>query len=147
MTGTGTSWPYTSYTPTYTNITVGSGTNTAWYKQIGKTVHYYGRWVYGAGSAVGSNPTVSLPVTASSNYNVEASKGITFIGDVRFLDSGTANYAGVAGITNDSGLTKFQLLVFNASGAYTTIGGLTSAIPHTWASADEIEWSVTYEAA
>ena len=64
---TGLAWSslgtYTSWTPTLTNITIGNGTVTAAYVQIGKHIHAQIRITLGSTSTVGGNPGFSLPVT------------------------------------------------------------------------------------
>jgi hypothetical protein len=57
---------WTGYTPTFTNITLGSSTSAFTYVQIGKTVHVRGRLSFGAGSSVTGAVSISLPVTAVS---------------------------------------------------------------------------------
>lgn len=74
---TGTSWAYTSYSPTLTNVTEGNGTKVAYYRQIGKTVHYFGHFIFGTTSSMGSSPSLGIPVNLSANYSTT---GNTIIG-------------------------------------------------------------------
>lgn len=60
--------PYTegafqTYTPTLYNITQGSGTLTARYAQFGKFVRVRFKFLFGAGSAIASQPQFAFPVT------------------------------------------------------------------------------------
>lgn len=100
VTGAGTSWAMQTWSPTLANLTVGNGATTAEYTQIGKRVFFRFFFLLGSTSAVGSNPTLTLPVTAASliagsdskiNATVEikdASSGESFDGGV-FLNSTT----------------------------------------------------------
>lgn len=57
---------WTSWTPTFSGFTLGNGTAAAYYKQVGKTVHW--NLVVTAGStsaATASTATFTLPVTAA----------------------------------------------------------------------------------
>src|SRR5258706_593917 len=56
---------WTTWSPTLTNLTLGSGALTAKYRQVGKTVDIRGRFVYGIGSAVGTDPSFTLPVATA----------------------------------------------------------------------------------
>ena len=137
---------WTAYTPIWTNLTVGSGSNAGWYKQIGKTVIYRGRFVMGAGSSVGSNPLVSLPVPLSTNYVTTGSAG-HFIGTVHVLDSGTANFVCFPLVNATSTLNNFQPIATNTAGTYASVAAFSSTVPMTWTTNDEISWTVVYEAA
>lgn len=58
---------WSSYTPTWSNVTVGNGTNVGKYLQIGKTVLFKASFTFGTTSSAASSPiSVSLPVTAAA---------------------------------------------------------------------------------
>lgn len=91
--GTGASWAWQTWTPTWAGITTGNGvTTTAKYIQIGKTVFF--RIVFTCGStsalASGVDTTFSLPVTSASGYNASAS----ILGNFWFNHIGTNYYRG-----------------------------------------------------
>lgn len=129
---------WTSYTPTFANTTLGNGTVTGKYIQIGKTVKGWASFVMGSTSAVSTAPTASLPVTSVS-YNTSLPVGITNV-----LDSGNANYPGLALWASTTTLLLGTAL---ASGTYTTFQSYTSSIPVTFGSADGLFVSYEYEAA
>jgi len=137
-TGTGSSWVWQSWTPSFTNITVGSGTLTGHYLQVGKIVYCRFSFVLGSGSSVGTNPTVTLPVTARA-YTQR-----TQIGLVDIEDSGTANYYGM--ISKGSSTTVADINAINAAGTYAARGGITSTTPMTWTTGDWITAQFMYEA-
>lgn len=121
---------WVAYTPTLTNMALGNGTIVARYKQIGKTVHAMVTLTLGTTSTVGTDATISFPVTPKGSANLH--------GVGRFLDiSGNVAFAGwwrePAGV-----------LGCNTGGG--NFGNLTAATPFVWANTDVIVVSVTYEA-
>lgn len=131
-----------SYSPVLggTGWVIGSGTRVGYYCQIGKTVHFTIRATFGSGATFGAGrPTLTLPVTAAAQ-----SGNVDFVTNVAYLDdSATVRYIGSCDFTT----TTVDLFVQNASGTYTSVTGVTSAIPMTWAVNDIIYVSGTYEAA
>jgi hypothetical protein len=133
-----------SYTPTWTNLTVGNGTVTAAYKQIGKTVLYRICLIFGTTTSMGTNPFVTLPVTPITYPGVERTILSNF---ARFHDSGTASYVGFLQQDN-SDVNRCLIVVLTTSTTYGQItNGLTATLPHTWAVNDEILVTGQYEAA
>lgn len=131
-----------SYTPTIGGAgwALGNASVTGLYCQIGKTVHFAIRVVFGSTSTYGAGrPTLSLPVTATS-----AAGNFDFITNVAYFDnSATVRNQGTA----DFSTTNVDLFVWNAAGTYVTANGVTSTVPFTWAASDVIYVSGTYEAA
>lgn len=137
---------WTSWTPTWTNLTVGNATVAAYYAQIGKIIIAELRIVLGSTSSVGSNPLFTLPATASSHY-VATSSDVHPIGPANYLRAGVANYTGVVTLSDTSGLTKGALTNFSVNGTSIANSGLSATSPATWASGDKFTVSFTYEAA
>lgn len=125
---------WTSWTPTLTSATVGNGVFTCKYIQIGKTVHYHFKFVLGSTSAIASNAAFSLPVTTIADYASQHP-----MGQVMYY-SGSTWYQGWASWSSS---TVAQFLTNSTS----TIGGITSTSPFTWATGNAIYASGTYEAA
>jgi hypothetical protein len=131
---------YTSYTPTFTNFTLGNGTiNVARYIQNGKQVSGYMKVTLGSTSSMGTNPIFTLPVTASSNMQASAT-----IGSANIDDAGAAAYEG---IVKYSTTTTARLTVANASATYVQTSVILSTVPMTWVSTDSFTLDFTYEAA
>ena len=80
---------WVAFTPSWTNLTAGAGTNTGAYCKIGKTVHFRVFWKFGAGAAVGTGPTLTIPVALKTYDSTN-----TIIGNVTLEDSGTGLYQG-----------------------------------------------------
>jgi hypothetical protein len=123
---------WTSFAPSLAGITVGNGTLTGFYTKIGKTVHIRVKLLFGSTTAVTGGVTLTLPTTA---------KDTTFgqpIGIVRLFDTGTATYQGQIVITG-------SVTVIKTDGTYASNVALSSTVPHTWATGDEIVIEGTYE--
>lgn len=131
---------WTDWSPTLANVTVGNGTTTAKYFKFGRSVVFELKFVMGSTSAMGTNPTYTLPVTANARYTLN----IEHYGTISILDSGTAI---LSGQSFASSTTVGLLGVLNASATYATISGFTSTIPMTWATGDAFSVKGFYEAA
>lgn len=117
---------WTSYTPATANMTVGNGTLTGAYKQIGKTIFWRARFVLGSTSAISNDAAFGSPLAAISD---SARNGNTY-----YLDVSTANY----------------YIGWYSAGyprANSTYGTLTATFPFTWATGDTIDIWGTYEGA
>lgn len=139
LAGTGTTWVWQTWSPAWANFTVGSATVTAKYAQVGKVVIFKLKVVL-SGSTMGSGPTFTLPVTATSGYAANQDK----IWPVHIEDSGAATYLGRAGVTST---TIATIVVANVAGTYATNSGITSTVPMTWGDADSFSINGIYEAA
>lgn len=122
---------WTSFVPSWTNLTVGAGTNVGAYCQIGKTVHFWVKFILKSGSAVGAAEVkLTLPVTRASGY-----AGGEFIGLTKYLDAGTATFGGLIEVGG-------TLMVSASPMAY-----VATASPMTWTTNDTLLITGTYEAA
>lgn len=140
---TGSSWAWQSYTPTWTSITVGSGTNIGRYKQIGKTVYGVVKFIYGSGSSVGSSPIFSLPVAA--NTTAYTATIALLSSTVTYYDSGPDTL--ISGLVRLDSSSLAQPILTNVAGTYPTIVAVTATAPFTWATGDSLIATFAYEAA
>lgn len=136
---------WTAWTPTWTNLTLGNGTVTAKYRQIGKLVFCRLSLVFGTTTSVSGDVTFSLPVTKATYGGNQTQMPL---GLVTALDSS----AGVTaeGMVKPATTTTCVMRFLLAGGTYVSIGGASvpsSTVPFTWASADEIHAQLCYEAA
>lgn len=126
--GTGVSTPWTPFTPTWTNLTVGNGVLTAAYTQSGKTVNYWVKLVFGTTTTVGAAVvTYSLPVAALAANHVAAAL---------YHESGVNPRCG----------TTFPNSTAVAGLVHATAWVATTS-PFTWGTADEIYTTGIYESA
>lgn len=123
---------WSSYTPTLTNFTIGNGNASGSYSQIGKTIFVTGLIVLGTTSNITGAFTVSLPV--ANLANTSSLQLGTVIG---FDSSAGLNYPARAMFGSS---TAFQ--PFNLGSPMVT---WTNLAPFTWATSDQIVWSLTYQ--
>ena len=82
--------------------------------------------------------TISLPV-APKYYNTRVA--------ANYLDSGTAFYSASCTIENAGGVDVLSLKAQKSDATYTTLVGVDTAVPFTWAQNDQINIQCVYEAA
>jgi hypothetical protein len=134
---------WTSYTPTITadggGFSLGNGVATGRYKQIGKTIFFYAKLVYGSTTNPGSGHwNFSLPVEAyNSNFTFSAS----------ILDSGVAWYGGIGNGNYTGSTTTFAVNVTSPDAGVSTWVVVGNGGPFSWGTADNITISGSYEAA
>jgi hypothetical protein len=132
---------WTSYTPTITadggGFSLGNGVASGRYKQIGKTVFFYAKLVYGSTTQPGTGHwNFSLPVTAqSSNFTFSAA----------ILDSGNAWYGGIGNGNYTGSITSFAVNVTSPNAGIATWVVVGNGGPFTWGNADNITISGSYE--
>lgn len=135
----GTTW--TAWTPTLGNLTLGNGTVVARFIKIGTLVTFSFKFVLGSTSAVGSDPSFTLPVIPATDWAI----GDFPLGRVALLDAGTNVYPGH--LHQDVSSTVVRMRAFNASSTYAAQQLLSSTIPFTWGTADSFFATGSYESA
>jgi hypothetical protein len=121
---------WSTWTPTFTNLTVGNGTVVAKYKQIGTKTYAIKVWItLGSTSSVGTNPSFTLPFTSANTQLIP-------------FGSGSISDASPAGFYDSclqlKSATEVYIIVKYIVGSYIGLRGLTSAIPVTFAANDII---------
>lgn len=133
---------YTAYTPTWTNLTVGNGTQVSAYCRVNNFVHYQGVLTFGSTTSItGSGAGLSLPITSGSNF---ASTTLTF-GVVTYRDASGGFI--VSGTATALTSTLLNLRAENASATYSQPQFVSSLVPFTFAISDQILWNLYYQAA
>jgi hypothetical protein len=130
---------WNSWTPTWTNFTVGNGTVSASYKQIGDTVDIKMIVTLGSTSAVSGDVDFSLPVTAVSPSS------ITSIGNTLSRDVSVGNF--IDGRVGTFSATNVKFYTVEVSGSVLRLKALSATSPFTWATGDIMTLSARYEAA
>jgi len=135
---------WTSWTPTLSGrFNNSKWTKTCTYTKVSRTVFFKMLLVANAATPMDGGTAeaiFTLPVT-SINY-VETAMPIIST-QTRILDAGTAVFYGT---TEWIDTTTAQIRLVNAAGTYTTPTAITSAVPMTWASTDQIFVFGFYEA-
>lgn len=141
QTGTGSGWSWTSWTPSWTNVTVGNAVIETKYIQTGKTVNWRLSFAFGSSSSFSGIPTFSLPVTAVTYPNL--SNIIDPIGTGSILDfgAGTPHFFAQVRIAS----TTTAQLWYLDTGANPQ--SASSTAPMTWTNGDKFSVFGQYEAA
>lgn len=117
-----------NWSPTWTNLTLGNGTQVAKWRCLPQKLEYEISVTFGSTTSIG-DASFAPPITSSMGGTRPP------VGEISMLDSGTANYSGmVIQVTT----TSFGIRVFNASGTYAASVVISSTIPMTWTTSDEL---------
>lgn len=133
----GADWAFSTWTPSYANLTIGNGTVTNKYTQLGKFVFFYWNFVLGGTSSVGTAPTVSTPVTLASSLTM-------VMGGGRIADNSPAALYPLSPQVLTT--TTVRPMRFT-SDSPTQLATLTGSAPITWATSDVIQFWMIGEAA
>lgn len=127
---------WATWTPTWTNLTVGNGTTIAKYQKTGRVVTFRIKFTLGSTSTVGTSPVYTLPVTAAADYIAEWP-----IGKAVLTDSGVKSYNGDVQIqTTTQGNVRYD----DGAGSWSNV---SATVPFTWGTGDYIQLSGFYESA
>lgn len=122
--------PWTSFTTTLGAWTQGNGTLASAYMQAGQLVHFRIKLTVGSTTVAAGSANFTLPVNAVGTRVVAAT--------TLFFDTSAGSYFGGWGFNT----TASSLSVRTDASA-----GLSSTVPFTWATGDELLVTGTYEAA
>lgn len=125
---TGTGWAFSTWAPSWTNLTVGNGTVVAKWIQHGKSASGYVAFTMGTTSAISGDVQLTLPFTASISYLTDHA-----VGTARLVDAGVNGYPAIVYLTST---TKLRLSIPNVAATYPVDAVITSAIPFTWGTGD-----------
>lgn len=127
---------YTSYTPTWTNVSVGNGTVSARYTKTGPIVKGRILFTLGSTSSVSGIVTFSLPVTAATTAysNNDSAIGMGTLRSSQLYPL----------LVNPVTSTTARLVYLTSSAVY---AGTSSSTPATWATGNVMSVSFEYEAA
>ena len=131
---------WTSWTPAWTNLTLGNGTVVAKYTQVGKTIMFRLKLTFGSTTSItAAFPGFTLP--AAARNDTTAAGSISFLyNDVGVVNVATLNVIG-------AGETKGYFTTQVVSGTYPQESGITSTIPFAWATGDSATAIGYYEVA
>lgn len=132
----GTAWTYmtgtrfiewTSFTPTWTNLTVGNGTQSFRYSEHGDIMFIEGVFTLGSTSAVSTNPKLNIPNSRTAN-------NIAIGQNLRLEDAGNNNYMGQIYV----GSSTIDLYTFNVAATIPSLAAISSTVPFTWGTGDSM---------
>lgn len=129
---------WASWTPTWTNITVGNGAVYAQERVSGKTTDFEIVLTFGSTTSVTGAASVTLPVAPNGTAR-------RAIDAVQYYDNSAAQrFAGWGEYASSSNLV---LLALNSGAATGLLTNLTATVPFTWAVGDIIAIRGTLESA
>ena len=132
---------FQDWTPTLVNMTKGDGTIVARARHVvGGLVTIHFEFILGSTSTVGTSPTISTPVNASSSYTF----GKNWIGNMVLDNSGTETLTGMVRVES---ATTLALVALVLSGTHMRQSDITATIPFTWATGDLMACTAEYEPA
>lgn len=140
--GTDSSYAWVTWTPTWTNLTTGNGTTTAFYIQMGKTIYFRLKFVFGSTSSIGSDPSFTPPVAFNTAYS---RVGSPFGGAEYFDTSGSTYFPGPCGVSVSNSNLNIEPYVINAASTYGAISGYTTTVPVAFGTGDEIHCNGFYQ--
>jgi len=129
---------FTSFTPTWNNITVGNGTSAGAYTTVGDFVYGYATLTLGSTSSITGNVNLVFPVSFSAPDE-------SLIGAIRLEDTGTAAYSGFG--VSVSSTNSIYLNAQVTSGSYSSEANVNATQPFTWTNTDKIKVTFTYRKA
>jgi hypothetical protein len=125
-----------TYTPTWSNVTLGNSTNTGEYRIREKELYCHVRLTIGnSGASVTGNMSFTLAKTCES-FSTGTVRGHGY-----FLDSGVASYAGQPQQAASSG-TTINCQALNAAGTYATQTFANATVPFSWGAADMVDFEI-----
>lgn len=140
LAGTGTSWAMQTWTPTWTNLTVGNAVTNYGYVQIGKMVFIRVKLTFGSTTSISGDVSFTPPVTANSVVGTQGFIGFA----VNLRDAGTSDFQAWAWFEST---TSIRILISNVGSTYPSAAALSSTVPFTWTTNDVITLYGSYEAA
>lgn len=145
QTPTSPSYTWTSWTPSWTNLTVGNGTTVAEYLTIGDLIHVRLLFTWGTTTSITGNVSISLPVNASTSID-DPDIGGGLMGNAMLFD--TSAVKPVLGVPYLSSSTLWRISPLIETATYVNGGSvLQSTTPFTWASTDNIQATFWYRKA
>lgn len=125
---------WTTYTPTWVNLTVGNGVVTARWARLGRTVFVDVRLVWGTTTSASGSVQCDLPVNATTNPR--------HVGVAHYFDAGTKHYVGIA-LCGRQSADNAEFITADTAGD----GAVNATVPFVWTTNDELSFSAVYEAA
>jgi hypothetical protein len=130
-------FPRTAFTPTWTNFTLGNGSQSWFYQNVRGVVTVQGAVLLGTTSVVGGNPFFAVPV-AGTFINDQV------LGRALFSDAGTRYHGSVH---YDSGVSAPLMRSFTITSSTVRDVAVSATSPFTWADTDRFSMQFTYRAA
>jgi hypothetical protein len=122
---------WTNYTPTWTNLTLGDGSQSGEYRYSQDQIRVRGTLIFGSTTAVTGTISLLIPNSATS-----AASGLS-VGNLVLEDVGARLYVGQTLVATSSTAIAFY---HSESG---NGGAVNATAPFTWAVGDAIYWDIS----
>jgi hypothetical protein len=124
-----------AFTPTWTNLTVGAASQASKYTVVGKILFFVLNIVFAADTSISGDVSFALPIDAAT---------ATGSGGCRLFDATGLNYIG-SFINTAAGVCNLRAQKVDAT--YSSEVALSSTIPFTWTTSDQIKANGFYRLA
>ena len=136
---------WTTFTPTFTSIgagtdwAIGNATTSAAYMRVGRTLFFRVQVTWGTTTTFGTKALgMSLPLASIAYSGTNP-----VLGEAAFYDASAAeNYSGRVAYR---GQTEVQFFQTGVSATYVKNGNVTSTLPFTWVSTDQLNAQFYFE--
>ena len=126
---------WTSWTPTWTSLSVGNGTVSALYARASRLITWKLKLTFGSTTSVSGGVRFTLPVAASTGVEFDNSFGT-------FVDASSSRHLAMSQFIST---TTIQANGMTVSGSDVIQIATTASVPFTWATSDQIYFSGVYE--
>lgn len=134
---------WTSYTPTWTNLTVGNATQASAYIAAGKLYVVRIKLTFGSTTSISSIPEFTLPNGASYDSDYTTLAGVWGLGTMNDVSGpvsvGCTIFPGTAA-------TRGRFLIQQVNATYMTFAAAGATVPFTWTTGDQLEAQFLFEA-
>ena len=127
------------WTPAWTNLTVGDATVTYWYQRMGRRLRGAVSLIAGASTSISGSVSHTMPFGRSSTYGAT----VNFPSWICRLFDATAAPA-FQGIANMATTSAVTITAQDASGTYLKQANISSTVPFTWTTSDQIAYDFDY---
>jgi hypothetical protein len=133
-----------SFTPSWTNLTIGNGTQAGYYTQVGKWVEFYISLTFGSTTSISGAVAVAYPVGSAATTFGQLRMPV---GMVTLEDNGTNNFVGIVRANAAAPTVRMDIMAQGSASTYVDNTGVTSTIPFTWTTNDQMMIHGRYEIA
>jgi hypothetical protein len=135
---------WTSYTPTWTNLTVGDATQTSAYINAGKLYIVRIGLEFAGNTSISGIPEFTLPDGVSVNAGYPVAYCFAY-GALRDVSLGVSFTSPI--LRSGATAARLRFGTINTSSSYAAADIVSNTIPFTWAINDRIEGQFVFEAA
>lgn len=125
--------PAQSWTPTWTNLTVGNGTQTSYYTRSGGFCNMFLRLVWGSTTSIGGAVSFAPPINAANAYDLDNLQA-------RYADASTVTTS--PGFGSGASTSSVALFTINTAGTYAVSSALDTPASEpfgaAWTTSDQI---------